>query len=178
MSGFDRHLEARARRAYELSRLAVASRRALLLVPLMALSLAGCAGRLEVLGCGALLLGTVTLLLWRGQDYGAAVMPGLIAGLTPLVLPPLAQLFGRGCAYGSCQILPSACALGGLAGGILLGILAPRPHAGRLTPFVATCSVATLAGAVGCLLYGLVGLAFMAAGLAMGALPLLAARRA
>ena len=45
-------------------------------------------------------------------------------------------------------------------------------------PFVVACIVAALAGAVGCLTYGLFGLAVMVVGLGAGSLPLLAARRA
>jgi hypothetical protein len=74
--------------------------------------------------------------------------------------------------------MPIVCALGGLAGGILLGLMAPAPGAGRRVSFVVACAVAALTGAVGCLLYGLVGLVVMVAGLAVGATPLVAARRA
>jgi len=178
MNTFDAGLVRRARRAYELGRLAAASRRALPLALPISLALAGCGAPQEVLACGGGLLLAVTLFLWRGQEYEAGVWPGVAAGLAPLLLPVLVRFAGHPCRTGACLLLPAVCALGGLAGGVLLGLFAPRPRAGRVVPFVVACSVAGLTGAVGCLLYGLIGLAVMAAGLAAGAVPLVAARRA
>jgi len=178
MSTPEARLEARARRAYERGRLRSAVVRALPLVPLVALATVGCPERLEVMLCGAALLATAIGLLWRGQDYGAGVGPGVAAGLLPLLLPVVTRVTGHLCTTGSCYVLPVVCALGGLAGGVLLGVLAPAPRAGRRVAFVVACVVAALTGAVGCLLYGLVGLVVMGAGLAAGATPLLAARRA
>ena len=68
--------------------------------------------------------------------------------------------------------------LSGLLGGIALGMKAPRPRDGQGIPFVTACLIAGLAGSVGCLLYGLVGLGVMLAGLFLGAAPVLATRRA
>jgi hypothetical protein len=171
-------LESRARRSYEIGRLAAGLRRALPLLLPIGVALAGCGAPGEVLACGCGLLVAVTFFLWRGQDYEAGVLPGVAAGMAPLLLPVLTRFTGHPCAGGPCLLLPAICAFGGLAGGVLLGVLAPRPRAGRVIPFVVACTVAALTGAVGCLLYGLVGLAVMAAGLAAGAFPLLAARRA
>lgn len=178
MSTPEARLEARARRAYERGRLrSAALRGALPLVPLVALATVGCADQREVLLCGAALLVAVTLLLWRGQEYAAGVGPGVAAGLLPLLLPVATRITGHPCATDSCYLLPVVCALGGLAGGVLLGVMAPAPRAGHRVAFIVACAVAALTGAIGCLLYGLVGLVVMAAGLAVGATPLLAARR-
>jgi hypothetical protein len=171
-------LEARVRRAYERGRLRSAALRALPIVPLVALATVGCAAPREVAMCGAALLAAVIGLLWRGQEFGAGVGPGLAAGLLPLLLPVASRLAGHPCTAASCYVMPVVCALGGLAGGVLLGVLAPAPRAGRRVTFVVACAVAALTGAVGCLLYGLVGLVVMGAGLAVGATPLVAARRA
>ena len=178
MNTLDAGLVRRARRSYELGRFAAATRRALPLALPISLALAGCGAPREVLACGGALLAAVTLFLWHGQEYEAGVRPGVAAGLAPLLLPVVARFAGHPCPAGGCLLLPAVCALGGLAGGVLLGLLAPRPRAGRVVPFVVACSVAGLTGAVGCLLYGLVGLAVMGAGLAAGAVPLVAARRA
>jgi hypothetical protein len=177
MGTAESRLEARGRRAYEIGRLRAASAHALPLVPLVALATIGCAAPHQVLVCGAGLLVAVTMLLWRGQEFGSGVAPGIAAGLLPLILPVLARAGGHPCTPAGCLLLPAVCALGGLAGGVLLGVLAPRPRIGRVVPFVVACSVAALTGAVGCLLYGLIGIAVMAAGLAVGALPLVAVRR-
>lgn len=177
MSTPEGRVEARARRAYERGRLGTAVVRALPLVPLVALATVGCSAPQETILCGAVLLVAVTALLWRGQEFAAGVGPGVAAGLLPLLLPVVTRVTGHFCSSGSCYILPVVCALGGLAGGVLLGVMAPAPRAGRRVAFVVACVVAALTGAVGCLLYGLVGLVVMAAGLAVGATPVLAARR-
>jgi hypothetical protein len=178
MSTLKTGLEARARRAYETGRLNDAVRRASPLVPLLALALLGCAPSQEVLACAGALLVVVTLLLWRGQDWGVGVGPGIVAGLVPLLFPIFAEAGGHLCMSGTCLLLPVICAAGGLLGGLLLGILAPRPRPGRMVPFMVACSVASLMGGVGCLLYGLVGLGVMVAGMAGGTLGLVVLRRA
>jgi hypothetical protein len=178
MNAPEARLEARVRRAYERGRLRSAALRALPIVPLVALATAGCSSPREVIACGAVLLVAVTGFLWRGQEFGAGVGPGIGAGLLPLLLPVFSRACGHPCSAASCYVMPIMCAVGGLAGGVLLGVLAPAPHAGRRVSFVVACVVAALTGAVGCLLYGLVGLVVMGAGLVVGATPLVATRRA
>jgi hypothetical protein len=178
MSAPDPSIERRLRAAYERGRLAAALRRGLLLAPVVGVALWGCAAAHDVLTTGVVLIVAVTALLWRGQEYGEGVGPGVAAGLVPLLVPVAIQSGGHAhCSSTACYILPAACALGGLIGGVLLGAVAPVPRPGRRVAFVVACSVAALMGAVGCLLYGLVGLVVMGAGLAAGATPLLAARR-
>jgi len=177
MNAPDAIFESRARRAYELGRLGAGARRAAPLLFPIALALRGCGAPQEVLVCGGALLVAVTLFLWRGQDWKAGVGPGIAAGLAPLLLPVFTRGAGHLCGPGTCLLLPAVCAFGGVLGGVLLGLLAPRPRAGRAVPFAAACTVAALTGAVGCLLYGLVGLLVMGGGLAAGLAPLLVARR-
>jgi hypothetical protein len=171
-------LQRQARRAYEQGRFERAARRTLLLPPILAVSLYGCAAPGEALACAAVLLAAVTFFLWRGQGYAEGVRPGVIAGVVPLLVPALARAGGHLCAADVCLLFPALCAVGGLAGGLLLGTLAPRLRPDRPAPFLVACCVASLTGAVGCLLYGFVGIGLMAAGLAAGAVPLLATRRA
>jgi len=178
MNSLEARLEARARRAYETGRFHHAVQRAAPLVPLLALALLGCAPSHEVLACAGALLVVVTLLLWRGQEWGVGVGPGIVAGLLPLLFPSLVEAGGHLCISGGCLLLPVVCAAGGLLGGLLLGVLAPRPRPDGMVPFIVACSVASLMGAVGCLLYGLVGLVIMAAGMAAGTLSLVVFRRA
>jgi len=178
MGALESGFEARSRRAYEAGRLTHALRRVSLLVPLMALALLGCSPSPVVLFCAVSLIVGVTLLLWRGQEWSVGVAPGITAGLLPLLFPILAQVGGHLCTASSCLLLPAVCAAGGLFGGLLLGIVAPRPRSGRMVPFIVACSVASLMGAVGCLLYGLVGLVIMASGMATGTAGLVVLRRA
>lgn len=77
-----------------------------------------------------------------------------------------------------CYLLPGVCILAGVAGGVALGLLAPRPRMGNGIPLIAASLIAGLAGAVGCLVYGLIGVAGMVLGLLAGAAPLLVVRRA
>ena len=178
MSVLEARLEARSRRSYEMGRLTHAGIRVLPLVPLMALALLGCSPSHEVIACAGSLLVVVTLLLWRGQEWEMGVGPGIAAGLVPLLFPICVQAVGHLCLPGSCLLLPTVCAAGGLLGGFLLGVVAPRPRIGRMIPFIVACVVACLMGAVGCLLYGLVGLAVMAAGMVTGTAGLVVLRRA
>lgn len=178
MSGLEASLVARCRRSYEIGRLTHAGIRVSPLVPLMALALLGCSPSQEMLACAGILLAVVTLLLWRGQEWGVGVGPGIAAGLVPLLLPIGSRAVGHFCLPGSCLLMPGLCAAGGLLGGFLLGLVAPQPRVGRMVPFMVACSVAGLMGAVGCLLYGLVGFVVMAAGLVTGTAGLVVLRRA
>jgi len=97
--------EARARRAYESAR----GRRGLLYaVPLLAVVLA-----VVLLGyrpeatlpIGVLLYGASAVLLWRGQQLGAGVLPGAVAGLIPLALALSAKGYGHVCTGSACVSL-------------------------------------------------------------------------
>jgi len=173
----DRLIE-RARRAYEVGRFWFAARRSALLIPVVALALLGCNRPAATLACGALLLLVVAVLLWRGREYGRGVTPGLAAGALPLLLPIVARASGHFCVSGACILLPSLCLIGGVSGGLALALLTPRPRDCQGIAFLAATLVAALAGSLGCLLYGFLGLAVMIAGLVAGALPVLALRRA
>jgi len=167
-----------ARRAYEGGRLASAGGRALLLAPLPALALGcGCQPR-TTLVAGALFLAAAAFCFWRGGDYRRGAVPGIAAGIVPLLAPSVCQAAcTHGCRPEMMALMPLACGAGGLAGGLLLAFLAPRPTEG-VRPFMVACVLAMLGGAVGCLAYGAAGLAILVAGLSIGALPRLAARRA
>jgi len=178
MEGLETVLISRARSAYEAGRFAAAARRGVLLLPAIGTALLCCANPAGTLLCGAGLFALVTFCLWRGQDFRRGVRPGLVAGFVPLLLPIVVQSFGHPCVSGGCLLFPAVCGLGGLLGGIALGMKAPRPRDGQGIPFVTACLIAGLAGSVGCLLYGLVGLGVMLAGLFLGAAPVLATRRA
>ena len=171
-------LKERARRSYEWGRLAGAMRRSVLLVPVVWAASLCCPNPGGTLAGGTGLFVLVTSCLRLGQDFRRGVRPGLVAGFVPLLLPILVQAIGHLCAPGRCLLFPAVCGLGGLAGGVALGILAPHPRDGHGIPFVTACLIAALAGSVGCLLYGLFGLGVMVLGLLLGAGPIVAFRRA
>ena len=171
-------LRARALRAYEGGRAASALVRTLAVVPLPLIALAcGCQPR-TVLITGSLFLAAVGFCYWRGGDWRRGVTPGIAAGVVPLLTPTLLQAGIHACRLETCGLMTLACAAGGLLGGFLLAWWAPAPAAAGRLPFVVACVVAGLAGAIGCLAYGGIGLAVMAAGLAAGSLPALALRKA
>lgn len=169
-------LAARARRAYELGRLGAGLRRAWPVVPMAMLSLAGCGQPGFAAGAAALLVAAVTLLSWRGEAWGRAVVPGLLAGALPLVVPLFVRALGHACAGGSClPVCLVACGASGAAAGALLGVRAARLARGRGAFLAGGALVATLAGALGCVVAGATGLLGMAAGFLAATTPLLVA---
>lgn len=174
MSRTEAALLAAARRSYEVGRADRGVRKALLLAPVLLLPAACCVEPLWNVACGVGLIAAVALLLWRGEGWSRGVVPGLASGAVPLVVPLFVHA-GHACAGGRC-LMSACCLFAGLGGGVLLGVFAGRLREG--TAVVGASLVAGLLGSVGCLAYGLVGLAGMAAGMAVGALPVLVLRRA
>jgi hypothetical protein len=170
-------LQARARRAYASGRLASALLRSVPLVPLVWLTSSRCSEPAGILAGGAGLFAAVTFCLWRGEVWRRGVPAGLLAGSIPMLAPVVMRAANHVCGAGVCLLTPTLCILAGLAGGLALGALAPRPREAGGIPFFTACLIAGFAGSVGCLIYGLIGVGGMALGFLAGATPLLAARR-
>ncbi|HEV8122052.1 MAG TPA: hypothetical protein VGQ67_13735 [Candidatus Polarisedimenticolia bacterium] len=166
-----------ARRSYELGRLDRGLRRALLLTPVLFLPVACCVEPAVNVLCGLGLVAAVAFCLWRGESWGRGILPGLASGTAPLLVPLAMHATGHVCHGGRC-LMSSWCVLAGVAGGVVLGLFARRLRDAGGEGLVAASLVAGLLGSVGCLAYGLVGFAGMAAGMAAGALPILVLRRA
>jgi hypothetical protein len=170
-------LALRARRAYERGRLQAAVWRAVPLVPLVAWSLAWCRYPTLAALCGATLVALTVAFGWRGQTWGRAIAPGLLAGLPPLVLPLLMRGASEVCVGEMCC---SLCLLGCVSGGIVAGLLIGRRASGlaegRATFLAAAGALALLAGAPACAFAGVVGLAGLLLGFAAGSAPVLLAR--
>ena len=161
----------RARFQYEWLR----ARRALLgFLPVFALVGATCAltdrpDRALVLGIVLFLLGAVTL--WYGRDLRRAVLPGVAAGVIPLLLVLGAHHVGHDCAGSTCTSLClAACVTGGALAGFWVGASSIARQAKAGFWFVAS-SVALLTGAMACARLGVAGLAGLLAGYAAGMLP-------
>ena len=168
----------RARRTYEAGRLTSAAARTAALVPLPALAL-GCGCRPNsVFVAGSIFLAAGLFCFWRGGDWRRGAIPGIVAGLVPLLSSTFIMAGSHACRAGTCGLMTFACAAGGFAGGVLLAWIAPSPRSSKGLPFVVACAIAGLAGGIGCLAYGAVGLAVMVAGLSVGTLPVLALRKA
>lgn len=171
-------LRERARRAYELGRVRRGLGFALWVLPMVALSLFACRRPLLTLIAGALLYALVAAFGARGQAYGRALRPGLLAGSVPLLLPLLMRMGGHACLGGACW---SLCMIGCIAGGTLagaaIGIASAAQHEERGT-FIAVASlVAGLAGVLGCAVAGAAGISGMVLGLALAPLPAAMAAR-
>lgn len=161
----------RARRAYELARVqrAVVGFAPVLVVVAIA-AILGVRPAL-VLALGGLLYVLGTVLLWRGQDLGRAVLPGVVAGLLPLSLALCAKHMGHACVGGACMtVCLPACCVGGVGAGLLMAWFGSRRQ--RSAWFWGLASAVTvLTGALGCLCVGLAGVAGLAGGYALGLAP-------
>jgi hypothetical protein len=166
-----------ARHAYERGRVKKGVRRALLVLPFTFMPLDACvgAGRTTLmLFVIATVAALVVLFHWRGQDFVRGANVGLIAGLSPLLLPLVTSWIAPICSTLICGFLPAASIAGGFVAALCLagGSLDTRPSAGF---WIAAVSVTVTLGIAGCLHVGLAGLAGMALGLVVGTLPMLAA---
>ena len=133
-------------------------------------------------GPGTLALGALfTALLvgygWWGGVLGRAVVPGVLGGVMPLLVPPLVVASGHACASSGCRAF---CLLACVGGGVLAGVLISRaaPEKERARFVLAAGVLATLCGALTCVLYGASGVIGVGLGLALGSTPALVLRRA
>jgi hypothetical protein len=178
-------LERRARARYEWARSRGAALHAapVLLIALLAAS--GAYRPLFVLGFGsaAFLLGA--FMFWYGREAQRALLPGLVAGLVPLVCALGANKIGHLCMGDRClQVCLAACAVGGLAAGLVVA-RAARAHAVRGAAsreagpmfWAAASTLALLTGLIGCSCVGYSGALGLLLGFASGAGPAWALRR-
>lgn len=169
-------IERRARLAYEAGRL---WRAALAAAPILVL--AACAGQVGGRTSGALSLGVAvylvgSLFLWRGQDAGRAVLPGILAGVVPLSFALGARALGHVCTGEVCvSLCVPACASGGVLAGLMITWFARRTSA-EARSWVCAGSLALLTGALGCSCAGFGGILGLVGGLAVTGAPI-AARR-
>ncbi|WNG38726.1 hypothetical protein F0U60_37845 [Archangium minus] len=173
-------LQRRARWAYEWGRLRAAVPGAMPAVGLTFLVLL-LEHRLKpsVLLVGGLLVLGCLGLGWWGRQWGRAVAPGLLAGLIPLLLPFLVRGAGHVCYSSGCRAFClMTCVVGGLAAGAFLSLASLRIQEGRERFILTSGAVASLCGALSCILYGLSGVLGLVAGLALVSTPVLILRRA
>ncbi len=167
-------LERRARVAYEWGRV----RRALigfapaLLLSALAVWLGG-----KPLGSapfGVAVFATGVVALWYGREPKRAVLPGLAAGLIPVVLTLGALHMGHLCFGDRCTtVCMEACVVGGVGAGITVGLIGTRRRSG-FAFWLAASAVAMLTGAMSCVCLGYAGLVGLGAGYAAGVVPMLA----
>jgi len=130
-------------------------------------------------GLGALFTGLLVAYGWRGGVLGRAVVPGVLGGVVPLLVPPLLVASGHVCASGCRAFCLWACVGGGVLAGVLITRAASGVPAGKRGGFVLAAGVlASLCGSLTCVLYGLSGVIGVMTGLALAATPVLVLRRA
>ncbi|MEN9578315.1 MAG: hypothetical protein RJA70_1324 [Pseudomonadota bacterium] len=159
-------LQRRVRLAYEFGRL----RRALLgvtpVVVIVAVAAYVTHQPISTLWFGLATVFVGAAMLWYGRDPQKAVLPGIAAGLVPLVLALCANHMqacgGDGC---SSLCLP-ACALGGVVAGLAVASVGNQRKAGALF-WVSASALALLTGAMGCTCAGSSGV--LGLGVAFGA---------
>jgi hypothetical protein len=175
MDWTDDALRARARRAYELGRLRRASHVLVAVAPMIALSLVVChRPAWSALG-GAALLALAVGFRWRGGAAGRAVLPGLVAGSAPPVLPFLLRTSGYCCVGGVCwSVCMLGCIAGGAFAGAAIGIASAAEREQRWHFIGAAAALAAALGVLGCALVGAAGIAGMALAVVSSSLPVAA----
>ena len=124
------------------------------------------------IGLGVFALGVV--LLWYGRDLRRGVLPGVAAGVVPLVFALCAPHLGHECMGDSCMtVCVPACTLGGALAGLAVGFVVRRQKLSR-TALAAASLVALLTGAMGCACIGLAGVVGLILGFGLGLLPSMA----
>jgi hypothetical protein len=152
----------RARSAYERGRVVHAIRAAWLALPMVAFSMT-LAHRPELsLGAGAGLIVLALALRYRGGPTGRAVMPALIAGLVPLLLPMIMRMGGHCCIAGACwPVCMIGCILGGVTAGLMIGFASALERESRGAFLIAATAISGLSGVLGCAIVGAAGMAGM-----------------
>lgn len=173
------HRRNQVRRAYELGRVRQGLVAAVPVVVMVALSLLVCRRPALTLGAGAVLFVLAVALRARGQVYGRALIPGLLAGSAPLILPLLLRASGHCCIGGACwSLCMLGCVGGGLLAGIAIGVTAAAQAEERGAFLITATLVAGLAGVLGCAMAGTSGIAGMVIAIAAAPLPVTLATRA
>ncbi len=168
----------RARRAYELGRLRHASVKAWPALLLTAISCWLCHEPGLSVAIGGGLFALATGLFWYGRIDGQAASAGLKAGMAAFAVPVVAfhSYFAPYCSSLTAMlIINGGC---GLGVGVLLSIESTRLDVQRNIFLLFAGVVAALSGMLGCVLFGPIGLAGMAAGVLLSTAPVAVYRRA
>lgn len=164
------HQQQRARMAYELGR----ARRALLGVApvLVIVSLAMCFAQrpTSTLWFGITTIALGAVMLWYGRDPQRAVLPGIAAGLVPLVLALCANQVHHCGPDGCSSLCLPACAVGGVVAGLAVASVGNQRRAG-LWFWLPASGLALVTGAMGCSCIGYSGVVGLAVGFTVGVVP-------
>jgi len=171
-------LRQRARRAYEWGRFRNGAAKAWPALPLTIASYWLCHEPGLSLAIGAGLFALVTGLAWYGRIAARAASAGLRAGVGAFVVPVAAfhSYFAADCCTLTAMLIVNGGC--GVGVGILLSIESARLQTQRNDFLLCASAVAALCGMLGCILFGPMGLAGMAAGVLLSTAPVAIYRRA
>jgi hypothetical protein len=162
----------RARRAYEWGRLKHAALHSSTALVLTAISVAVCQESAWSVAIGASLFALATGFLWHGRAAARAARAGLKAGVLAFAVPIVVFHGYLGTECGTAAVL-IVNALTGLGVGVLLSVQALR-LAGRCDAYLLGAGLlVVLSGTLGCLFFGPIGVASMAAGYVVSTTPVM-----
>lgn len=163
-------LTERSLRHYELGRLRMAARIAIVLVPIVVLCLLEPVGREASACCAVVLLGASVWLRFRSRAGVESVGIGLVAGGIPLAAALLMTRMDPGCA--TAGVVSSCTGFSLLIGTAAGAVVALRERGGA--PFsghwLLAVGIALLTASLGCMRLGLASVAGVALGLVFGRL--------
>ena len=164
-------------RAYELGRLRMAAKVALVVLPLIAICLLEPIGRETCACCGALLLAIAIWLRFRDRAGVDSVTTGLLAGGIPLAAALALTKLDPGCATAGALSYCTGFSvlIGGTAGAIVA--LREATSKARNGHWMIAASVAALAASLGCARLGIASIAGVALGIVIGRAVTLLARK-
>lgn len=159
-------LKSRGLRVYELGRFKAATRIACLILPIAVLCYFFCPEK-EICVClSALLLGLVVWLRWRNRQGVEDVTTGLLAGGVPLVVGLLLVGVAPECCSDSFLSFNNVwCSLVSVVSGLWIAFRIRHAPGER---WLAASMVAILAGSLGCLTFGVFGIAGVTLGVVVG----------
>lgn len=163
----------RVRRAWEKQQARLASVGTLPVLGICILMVLISGRTLHIITIGAGLVTAVWLALYVGREFKRGVLPGLAAGIFPLLMATGAEMVWHSCSADGCVswCIP-ACIAGGVTGGALLSWSARRRQ-WPLSQLLVGGWISILCGALGCSCVGYSGIAGMLAGLAIPTAPVL-----
>jgi hypothetical protein len=170
-------LTTRGMRAYQLGRLRMASRVALVLVPIVGLCLVESYGR-EACAClGALLVAAAIVLRFRNRAGADSVTTGLVAGGIPLAASLVLSRFDLGCT--TAGVLSFCTAFSILIGGLAGSVVAYREaiQRGRSGHGITAMVIAALVASLGCARFGFASIGGVVLGIVLGRVATLLSHR-
>jgi hypothetical protein len=170
-------VERQVRVAYELGRLRLSLLGVVPVLLVTAFAVLVTERPLSALAFGALTVAAGAGMLFYGRDPQRAVLPGVAAGMVPLVLALCANRVHHCGADGCSTLCVPACIAGGILSGLLVASIGHRRGAGA-TFWWSASALALLTGAMGCTCIGFSGVIGLALGFGLGSVPGLIRKRA